>query len=236
VNANIEGMSFTTVLTTGSDVGEQTENEATDIVVPKDSIWENHFEDNEKLTTVTIIEDFDQVGLETIDPKPQQPSPPIEQVKVFPSSTTIIPDKIPSRLEKEESFPLWYKSRTSIRSQKSKSQKTISLHTKTEINDTLESIIFLYQCLELTFCNSKAGILFPLVLVSISASLLHSASNRKKIHIHRRITSRVSMKNIPPSSSLTWCKWGESLMLHVILGSDWNKSDYRRRKLRAMAV
>jgi len=25
------------------------------------------------------------------------------------------------------------------------------------------------------------------------------------------------MKKIPPSSSLTWCKWGESLTLHVIL-------------------
>jgi hypothetical protein len=84
VNANIEGMSFRTTLTTGSDVGEQTENEATDITVPKDSIWENHFEDNEKLTTVTIIEDFDQVGLETIDPKPQPPPPTTAEIKVFP--------------------------------------------------------------------------------------------------------------------------------------------------------
>ena len=25
------------------------------------------------------------------------------------------------------------------------------------------------------------------------------------------------MMKIPPSISLTWCKWGESLMLHVIL-------------------
>src|SRR5271170_6606445 len=79
------------------------------------------------------------------------------------------------------------------------------------VNDRLLSFIFVI---------SSAGILFPLIrLVSgpICASLLHSASNRNAIHIHRRITSRVSMTKIPPSISLTWCKWGESLILQVIL-------------------
>jgi len=41
--------------------------EEDNIIIPTDSIWENHFEDNEKLTTVTIIEDFDQGGLENAE-------------------------------------------------------------------------------------------------------------------------------------------------------------------------
>jgi len=45
-----------------------------EIKVPKDPIWENHFEDAEKMTTVTAIEDFTQTGLENTDPTPQ-PNP-----------------------------------------------------------------------------------------------------------------------------------------------------------------
>ena len=83
MNAVIDGSNFSNVLTTGTDEGEQTDIEPAEIAVPKDTIWENHFEDAEKMTTVTVIEDFDQVGLETVDPKPQPP-PPTEVKKVCP--------------------------------------------------------------------------------------------------------------------------------------------------------
>ena len=76
------------LLRIGSDAGEQIEAEVVDISVPKDSIWENHFEDNEKMTTVTVIEDFDQIGLEKAEdiPKPQNTGPvPTENPK-FQSS------------------------------------------------------------------------------------------------------------------------------------------------------
>jgi len=45
-----------------------------EIQVLKDPIWENHFEDADKMTTVTVIEDFHQVGLGTVD-TPLKPSP-----------------------------------------------------------------------------------------------------------------------------------------------------------------
>jgi hypothetical protein len=41
--------------------------EELEVKVPKDTIWENHFDDGEKLTTVTVIEDFDTNPLETLD-------------------------------------------------------------------------------------------------------------------------------------------------------------------------
>lgn len=49
-----------------------------EVNIPKDSIWENHFEDAEKLTTVTVIEDFEQPGLGTAEegPKPEEKSVP----------------------------------------------------------------------------------------------------------------------------------------------------------------
>lgn len=74
------------------DEGEQTEAEEVEIQVPKDPIWENHFEDAEKMTTVTVIEDFDQIGLENADaiPKPStitsQPTPPSKKPKLHPES------------------------------------------------------------------------------------------------------------------------------------------------------
>ena len=48
------------------------EDKQTDIET-RDSIWQSHFEDAEKMTTVTVVEDFDQMGLENADmiPKPQ---------------------------------------------------------------------------------------------------------------------------------------------------------------------
>jgi len=66
------------------------DTEETDIQVSKDPIWENHFEDAEKMTTVTIIEDFDQVGLES-DPNPSIPAanpqpPPLKKPKIHPES------------------------------------------------------------------------------------------------------------------------------------------------------
>jgi len=76
----------------GSEDGDQTDLEETEIQVPKDPIWENHFEDAEKMTTVTVIEDFDQAGLENA-PKPsisdtQQPSqsPLSKKTKTHPES------------------------------------------------------------------------------------------------------------------------------------------------------
>lgn len=77
VNAKLEG----------SDDGEQTELEEAEIQVPKDPIWENHFEDAEKMTTVTVIEDFDQVGLETVDAPPKPISAP-PTTTPLPSSKT----------------------------------------------------------------------------------------------------------------------------------------------------
>jgi hypothetical protein len=71
----------------GSEDGDQTDLEEAEIQVPKDPIWENHFEDAEKMTTVTIIEDLDQGGLENgpkpsisyAEPAPQ--SPPSKKTK-----------------------------------------------------------------------------------------------------------------------------------------------------------
>jgi len=51
-------------LITDSDDEEDDTIENDDIKIPKDTIWENYFEDTEKLTTVTVIEDFEQGGLE----------------------------------------------------------------------------------------------------------------------------------------------------------------------------
>lgn len=79
------------MLIVGVDEGGETEGEGEeDIKVPKDSIWENHFEDSEKLTTVTVIEDFDQIGLETpLDiPPPQETLPTTTEPRKTPSSTS----------------------------------------------------------------------------------------------------------------------------------------------------
>ncbi len=78
-------------LRVGSDDDDQTDAEEAEIQVPKDPIWENHFEDAEKMTTVTVIEDFDQVGLESA-PKPSisdaksQPQQPLKKPKIHPES------------------------------------------------------------------------------------------------------------------------------------------------------
>jgi hypothetical protein len=49
------------------------EEDIQDDKMPRDSIWQSHFEDAEKMTTVTVVEDFDQMGLENAEliPKPQ---------------------------------------------------------------------------------------------------------------------------------------------------------------------
>jgi hypothetical protein len=90
-----------TLLTVGVDDGEETEAEADeDIKVPKDSIWENHFEDSEKMTTVTVIEDFDQVGLETpIDIPPPNPTPSTTEPHK-PQSTDQKPKSHPEKKKK----------------------------------------------------------------------------------------------------------------------------------------
>jgi len=69
-------------------------------------------------------------------------------------------------------------------------------------------VVCIYRILGLAFIllSSIAGILFlrgTLVSAVTFVSLTHSASKRKKIHIQRRITSNVSITNMPPSSSLT---------------------------------
>ena len=51
----------------GDDDEDEESGSEDDVKVRKDSIWENHFEDSEKLTTVTVIEDFDQEGLENVE-------------------------------------------------------------------------------------------------------------------------------------------------------------------------
>lgn len=79
VNAGIEGNKSRVLFSfLGSDDDEKTYIEETEVNVSKDSIWENHFEDAEKLTTVTVIEDFEQPGLETAKelPKPEKSIPP----------------------------------------------------------------------------------------------------------------------------------------------------------------
>jgi hypothetical protein len=96
VNANLKGVVFSTLLTTGSDDGEQTETESVDVKVPKDSIWENHFEDSEKMTTVTVIEDFDQIGLETDATK----STPTEDKKVYSKTSSTQPKSHPDKKKK----------------------------------------------------------------------------------------------------------------------------------------
>jgi hypothetical protein len=63
----------------------------------KDSIWENHFDDGEKLTTVTVIEDFDQVGLETVNPPTHIP----DAVEPSPAPKS---KKIPPEHKKKKSF------------------------------------------------------------------------------------------------------------------------------------
>ena len=62
------------MLIIGSDEGEQTEVDEAEVKLPKDPIWENHFEDAEKMTTVTVIEDFNQIDLENTDPTPPRPT------------------------------------------------------------------------------------------------------------------------------------------------------------------
>jgi hypothetical protein len=70
-----------------SEDDDETDLEKAEIQVPKDPIWENHFEDAEKMTTVTVIEDFDQVGLENApkssisDAQPAPQSPPSKKAK-----------------------------------------------------------------------------------------------------------------------------------------------------------
>ena len=75
----------------GSEEGEQTELEEAEVKVPKDPIWENHFEDAEKMTTVTVIEDFDQVGLENVD-APPKPTPTSAPTTTQPSKTKTHPE------------------------------------------------------------------------------------------------------------------------------------------------
>ena len=88
-----------TMLTVGVEDGEETEAEADeDIKVPKDSIWENHFEDSEKMTTVTVIEDFDEVGLETPIDIPAPPNPTAEPSK--PQSAQQKPKSHPEKKKK----------------------------------------------------------------------------------------------------------------------------------------
>lgn len=76
----------------GSEDGDQTDLEEAEVLVPKDPIWENHFEDAEKMTTVTVIEDFDQAGLENApkpswsDAQPAPESPPSKKPKLHPES------------------------------------------------------------------------------------------------------------------------------------------------------
>src|SRR5271169_2268114 len=85
-----------------SDEDEQTELEEAEVKVPKDPIWENHFEDAEKMTTVTVIEDFDQVGLENVDtpPKPSPTSPP--------TTTQSVPSKNKTYPESKKKKPFRY--------------------------------------------------------------------------------------------------------------------------------
>lgn len=99
MNANLNGVYFSTSLTTGSDDGEQTETETADIRVPKTSVWENHFEDSEKMTTVTVIEDFDPIGLETVTAKPPPPTPTEDQ-KVYPKTSSAQPKSHPDKKKK----------------------------------------------------------------------------------------------------------------------------------------
>jgi hypothetical protein len=87
------------MLIIGSDEEEENISGNEDIQIPKDLIWENHFEDNEKLTTVTVIEDFQQDGLENAEglSKPQ-----ISQDKQEPSVTTQVKKTEASTSEKKK--------------------------------------------------------------------------------------------------------------------------------------
>lgn len=96
LNVQLDGSSFQKqVLSTDNDDEEQPEIEDKEAQVPKDSIWENHFEDTEKMTTVTIIEDFDQRGLENAEtiPKPKSSKPEVPPPSSSKTSTRLDPKK-----------------------------------------------------------------------------------------------------------------------------------------------
>ena len=107
----------------GSEEGEQTELEEAEVKVPKDPIWENHFEDAEKMTTVTVIEDFDQVGLENVDtpPKPSPTSPP--------TTTQSVPSKNKTYPESKKKKPFRYGTKAERQSDRKKA-KLKSSHGK----------------------------------------------------------------------------------------------------------
>ena len=67
---------------------------------PKDSIWTNHFDDEEKTTTVTIIEDFDQKGLETANIPASIPEPSAETM----CSTVSNVQQAPPERKKKKAF------------------------------------------------------------------------------------------------------------------------------------
>jgi hypothetical protein len=59
-------------------------------------MWENHFEDSQKMTTVTVIEDFTQIGLENAEAIPQPTES--QQHQVQSSSTS------PKESKKKKAF------------------------------------------------------------------------------------------------------------------------------------
>ena len=190
------------------------------------------------MTTVTVVEDFDQVRLENAETisKPG-PSSLIKTAQTSERSKPLIESK------KKRAFR--YGTKAERRAEKRKSKVNRHRHKRkwplkdTGSIDTLldTSMSHLYSTRTLPLesigqVRARAGILFPLLrFVSgpTLASLLHSASNRKKIHIQRRTTSSVSITNIPPSSSLTWCRCGDSLILHVNLSLAVFSFDTNRR-------
>ena len=62
LNAGVEGINNFLARLSEEDEDEESENEIDGqcIEVPKRSVWENHFEDTEKSTTVTIVEGLNQ--------------------------------------------------------------------------------------------------------------------------------------------------------------------------------
>ena len=104
MNDHLQGLSsFALKLTAVSDEEEWEGITAADIEVAKDSIWQDHFEDNEKTTTVTVIEDFDQNDLTFPDGNIKPSTPEIVNglgTEAIPQKT----DKPPQGKKKKKAF------------------------------------------------------------------------------------------------------------------------------------
>lgn len=118
INSHLEGIPRLHLNLTAESDDEGEVLGDTEAKVAKDTIWQSHFEDVEKTTTVTVIEEFDHDGLENSEIIRQTPSStavPSEQVPVKPSK--------PSEPRKKKAFRYGTKAERLTEKRKSKLKK-----------------------------------------------------------------------------------------------------------------